>query len=113
MNKSYVTALLLASANAASWDYSTNGADWPSIDAACGGSNQSPINLISEGSEGFNYEVIGKDDIVDKSYANQKNVAVNWNGHTSQVDLNAGTTNKFESLMANELFGADTVFNGA
>mmetsp|Transcript_18168 Transcript_18168/g.31065 ORF Transcript_18168/g.31065 Transcript_18168/m.31065 type:complete len:177 (-) Transcript_18168:483-1013(-) len=40
---------------------------------------------------------------------------VNWNGHTSQVDLDNTVSgpNKFESLLAQTLFGTDTKFSAA
>ena len=40
-------SLLATSASAASWNYATNGADWPNDFSACGLTNQSPIDLVS------------------------------------------------------------------
>jgi carbonic anhydrase len=82
-----VIAALLASSNAASYDYLKNGADRGIAAPACNGTNQSPINLVSKGKSGFDYPVVTKDDIVNKHYDNQANVVVAWNGHTSQVNL--------------------------
>ena len=74
--------------DAASWDYKKNGSDWGKLilaDNICGtGSNQSPIDLETTGwplkSSNF--------DNFNKVYTDQEvEVAVVWNGHTSQVAL--------------------------
>ena len=53
-------------ARGASWNYQTNGADWPDFSPDCGNSNQSPINLISyneETEKDFPYKIYkSKDD---------------------------------------------------
>jgi carbonic anhydrase len=82
------TILLVGSTNAASYDYKTNGSDWPGLTVdgnKCGtGANQSPIDLKTKGwtmkdSNFDNFNKIYTDQVVE--------VEVKWNGHTSQVDL--------------------------
>jgi hypothetical protein len=50
----------------ATYNYETNGADWPDFSPDCGNSNQSPINLISysdDKDKDFPYKVYkSKDD---------------------------------------------------
>ena len=65
-----------------SWDYATNGADWPSwtgADNECGGANQSPIDLRND------WKVVHPDtDDFQKMYTDQTgDIEVKWNGHTS------------------------------
>jgi hypothetical protein len=61
----------IAVTSGASWDYSTNGADWPSINSDCALTNQSPINLISADSENFKYKTYRADeDSIEKAYSN-------------------------------------------
>ena len=77
---------LVALASGASWDYSTNGANWPDINSDCALTNQSPINLISPGSEGFKdkYKTYGSDeDSINKAYSNQIDGTITMNGHTA------------------------------
>ena len=51
---SKITSFIVATqAEAVSYDYASNGADWVSISSDCGLTNQSPINLVSYGSEDF------------------------------------------------------------
>jgi carbonic anhydrase len=63
-------ALFTSSANAASWDYKTNGADWPNLTGVdgnnCGGTNQSPIDLKTDGWPTYD----AKDDNFQKMYTN-------------------------------------------
>ena len=116
--KSILKALLCASsANAAAelWDYKKNGADWGSITGIenniCGtGTNQSPINLITDGwplkSSNFdNFNKVYTDQTVD--------VEINWNGHTSQVDISkeGQNTQTITSEQAKAL-GMSGTFNG-
>ena len=76
MSSLKVIAALVATANAAAWNYKTdNGKDWPDLtdieDNVCGTSNQSPINLISKSSPAFKYKVYeGKEDAFNKDYTN-------------------------------------------
>ena len=100
-------------ASEATWDYSQNGKDWPNIEGfeGCGLPNQSPINLNSMNSPEFEYTVIrAKDDDFIKSYSNQFDTQVNFNGHTSQVDLTG--TNMFKSSIAKDNFGGPSEFKG-
>jgi len=104
--------LFLPFVASADWDYSQNGADWPDGFLNCGSINQSPINLVTPDSEEFDYEIYkARDDAYTKSYANPVDANVNFNGHTSQVDLDTedGRT-MFNSKLAGEVFGAETEF---
>jgi carbonic anhydrase len=74
-------AAFVASTQAADWNYAQNGADWPDLEAACGATNQSPIDLKTDTS-GYTIFDAADDDIT-KIYQNQKGATVNWNGHTS------------------------------
>lgn len=50
-----------------------------------------------------------------REYTNPIDAIVNWNGHTSQTNLdvsNGGPKNQFTSKIAETAFGADTTFNG-
>lgn len=83
----------VAVANAASWDYASNGADWTSVAAACGENNQSPINLISPDAEEFTYKIYkSTDDMIQKSYSNQFGMTNTNNKHTTQLDLDVSST---------------------
>lgn len=73
------------------WDYATWGADWPNIDPEvlpdnkCGHTNQSPIDLKTEGWP----TIDAHHDKFQKIYTNQeKDIKVTWNGHTSIVAIN-------------------------
>lgn len=87
--KNIMRALFLAGVTngAATWNYKTNGADWPSLDIPdneCGGSNQSPIDLKND------WKVVHpKTDNFQRMYTDQTggDIEVKWNGHTSQVAL--------------------------
>ena len=79
---------IIALVQGASWDYSTNGADWPSINSDCALTNQSPINLISPDNKDFKYKVYGSDeDSITKAYSNQIDGTMFFNGHTTQLNL--------------------------
>jgi carbonic anhydrase len=106
---------MIALASGASWDYSTNGADWPSINSDCALTNQSPINLISPGTEDFKYEIYGSDeDSIEKGYSNQIDGTMFFNGHTTQLNLDeADGANGFKSELGKTLFGSTTEFSGA
>jgi hypothetical protein len=55
----------VVAAQALSYDYATNGADWIGVSADCGLTNQSPINLVSYGSDNFEYKTYkSKDDMI-------------------------------------------------
>lgn len=102
----------------AAYNYKTNGADWPDLTMdgnMCGDpSNQSPINLVSEGSDDFSYKVYDAEkDAFTKSYSNQADRNPVFNGHTNQVNLNLeGDANMFKSQIASDIFGADSEFDG-
>ena len=114
-------SLLVASSSAASWNYATNGADWGDVNAggdpACLLSNQSPINLVSynkDDKESFPYKTYpSTDDMYRKSYSNQFESALNFNGHTTQLDLDPNDgVNAFNSNMGEKLFGTVKEFSG-
>ena len=128
-------SLLAATTSASAWtyNYDTNGSDWPDLTNGvetnyCGEANQSPINLVSKRSKGnaFNQAHKGKkyswkDDrgedkeAVMKEYSNGFERPVNMNGHTVQTDLDVADgadPNYFVSQLAGEVFGADTKFVG-
>ena len=113
-------SLLVASVSSASYDYATNGADWPSLsvpDNQCGSTNQSPIDLISynpDKKEDFPYKRYpATDDQYRKSYSNQFASALTFNGHTTQLDLDPNDgVNTFNSKMGEKLFGSVKEFNG-
>lgn len=66
------------------WNYKKNGADWSKKYPTCGETNQSPIDLLTDGWPTIEYD----DDDFNKIYSNQyKEITVAWNGHTSQVAL--------------------------
>ena len=82
------TLFFVGVTSAASWDYKTNGKDWPQFDSTdneCGtGTNQSPIDLRTSGwpLKHSNF------DNFNKMYTDQEvEVEVKWNGHTSQVEI--------------------------
>ena len=100
-----------AEGDAAAWDYSTNGADWADIEGyeACGNKNQSPIDLKTDGGyttyEGNEDRVKSEGHYINaKTYSNQYDATVNFNGHTSQVDLAEDTKNTFKSKLAETVF---------
>lgn len=117
-------AALVGLTNAAGGDYNYddgNGADWPSLTVAgnaCGGPNQSPIALFTEGNAGFTYEIKdAKDDAVTKNYANQRDVEVAVLADTTKVTLNTNkdptTTfavgnNHYTSEYAKTVFGLNS-----
>ena len=119
--KSFLKTLLLASSATAAdkYNYKTNGADWGTIEDSviagniCGtGKNQSPIDLKTKG-----WTMKHSDfDNFNKIYTNQEvDVKVNWNGHTSQVDLtNEGqTTQTISSKHSADGHGSSgTTYNG-
>ena len=78
---------IFAAAQAANWNYKTNnGEDWPSVvinNNKCGGTNQSPIDLKTEGWPKFDAER----DNFQKMYSNTGATYATMNGHTSQVEL--------------------------
>jgi len=83
----------VAVANAASWDYASNGADWTSVNATCGNNNQSPINLISPSADEFTYKIYkSTDDMIQKMYSNQYGMTNTNNKHTTQLKLDNSTS---------------------
>jgi len=110
------TLLLVGSTNAASYNYKTNGSDWPGLTVdgnKCGtGANQSPIDLKTKGwtmkdSNFDNFNKIYTDQVVE--------VEVKWNGHTSQVDLSTDpktSTQTISSSHAAAGHDAGTTYNG-
>ena len=100
----------LTTVEAATWDYKKNGADWATASPDRGLEQQSPIDLRTD----WDTEM-AKDDKFNKVYTNQKgSVKVNWNGHTSQVDLtNVGQTlQSFSSNYVEDEFKGGDKFNG-
>ena len=80
MKNAILSLLISTSMAATTWDYKTNGADWPSIDAACKATNQSPIDLKTD----WDHVEEDKFDDFNKVYTNQRsNIDIVWNGHTS------------------------------
>ena len=85
-----LATLLVTSVMGASYDYKQNGADWPELQIdgnKCGHNFQSPIDLPSEVDDEY-YLYQSRSDNFQKIYSNVKNARVNWNGHTSQVNVN-------------------------
>jgi carbonic anhydrase len=110
---------LIGSVNAsAEWTYLTNGADWASVDTApdvnkCATTNQSPINLLSEKADAFDYTIYkGEEDAITKDYSNQFNTQNNNNGHTTQVTLDQTGTNFYTSKLAEKVFNTGTAWEG-
>jgi len=59
----------------------------------------------------FEYVVYdAEDDELLKTYDNQEDITVQWTGTTTQVTLNADTTNEFSSTLASTLFGASKTY---
>ena len=82
--KSLISTLLLnTTVNAAGWNYLKHGSDWaPGKCTGEGVTNQTPIDLITPGKEGFKYPLVsGVKDT--RSYKNYRERTVSWNGHTS------------------------------
>jgi carbonic anhydrase len=103
---------------ASAFDYSQNGKDWPTLTIPetvnnCGGLNQSPINLVSKGKEGFDYQVFDHSkDMTTKSYHNKHEVHVKWNGVTSDVEIYlSGVLNMFTSNIASSIYGASDEYH--
>ena len=110
-------SLLAATTYAADWNYATNGADWVNVNADCGLSNQSPIDLISynpEKKDDFPYKKYdATDDMYTKSYSNQMGSIFTMTGYTTQVDLDtADGPNQFSSKLAEKLFGGVEDYTG-
>ena len=73
MNLIIVTFLAVSRATP-TYSYEENGKDWGDIVGfeACAGTNQSPINLLTQGNEDFDYkEYNGNQDDLFKTYSNQ------------------------------------------
>ena len=119
MQKIIGFSTFLAAIQAADWNFAQHGADWPDIAGyeACGGKNQSPIDLKTDTSD---YEIFGApDDDFSEIYSNQYGMSVNWIGHTSRVPLGKDTdtgkmttVNFFKSKLGNSQFGAPLTFEG-
>jgi hypothetical protein len=82
--------LLVATANAADWNYLNNGADWLNI-GNCNGINQSPIDLPTNISVD-KYVYATKDDF-NRMYTNQvrtgnEGILIKWDGFTSKTEIN-------------------------
>jgi carbonic anhydrase len=114
------TLLATVEASAYTYDYATNGYNWPELegdDNECGGKAQSPIDLSYKNRD---WDFFGKQhawstDEMTREYTNPIDAIVNWNGHTSQTNLDVssgGPKNQFTSKLAESVFGADTTFNG-
>ena len=76
-------------AAASTFDYAQNGADWADLDIAdneCGGTNQSPINLVygknqKAAQKEYKGKLIGwKDDDPLRKYENGFDLTPTWNG---------------------------------
>ena len=66
------SALIFSGINAAGggpFDYKTNGSDWPAAYPACGGKNQSPINLSTSPTAGYRMYDAAEDNFI-KNYSN-------------------------------------------
>jgi carbonic anhydrase len=75
--------------------------------------NQSPINLISEKGDGFDYTIYkGEEDSITKDYSNQFNTQNNNNGHTTQVNLDPASTNYYTSNLASKVFNTGNKWEG-
>ena len=119
---SVAVAALLGSTQAAggglSYNYVTNGADWPSISPECGLTNQSPIDLKTAEDAYPTYSFT--DDDFNKIYTNQVKdaaggIKIEWKGgHTTQVAVNKDgqSTQTFNSKLASTVFGGNTRFTG-
>jgi carbonic anhydrase len=111
MNKHLIHALLLAQAEAAEgdkWNYIKHGADW-GTGCTDGSTNQTPIDLFTENTDGWNAypKIEGVND--PQNYYDQESVKVNYLGYTSQVNLQEDQTKHgFSSNIPKEYFGADT-----
>ena len=92
----------IATAAGGSYNYKTNGADWPIDSPDCALTNQSPIDIKS--ASGSYPEYAAADDTFTKAYDNQASVEVKWVGDTTKITLNDGTINGFDSNLAESVF---------
>ena len=88
---SLIATSLLTATKAASYNFNSNGSDWPFLNIEgnkCGmNKHQSPIDLPWKGLKTVPFS----NDNFQKMYTNQKeNIEVAWNGHTSQIAVNKG-----------------------
>ena len=87
--EAYLTNLVYAqSETPLEYNYAYNGADWPALFPACGGLNQSPIDLKGHLKVGFPLYKAAKDRL-NKIYTDQvDDIAVNWNGNSLEIAIN-------------------------
>jgi len=107
-------------AAASTYNYDNNGADWPDLDIAnneCGGTNQSPINLVYGNANAnlakkeYKGKLIGwKDDDPQRDYDNGFNLTPVWDGFTVTTDLetDADAEIGFRSQVAADIFETST-----
>ena len=103
----FSTILFLSRAQKALWNYDQWGSDWPDLPIEgnkCGGTNQSPIDLRSNGWITLDPQA----DNFNKIYTNQQgDVEIVWTGETSKtkVDKRGQDLQTFNSLMAEIKYG--------
>ena len=95
------------------YDYKTNGNDWPSISSDCAKENQSPIDLRTD------WDVVNADeDSFNKLYTDQessaKDIKVGWTGDTIKVavDKAGNSTQTFYSKYAQQNLGGTNKYTG-
>jgi carbonic anhydrase len=115
MNMLSYSALFAAAVSAGSggYDYKTNnGDDWPNLNIdgnKCGSTNQSPIDLKSEGWP--KYEAMN--DNFNKVYTNIDSGEMKWVGDTTKLTYGDVGVNTFDSRLASHVYGGPQRFNGA
>ena len=93
-----------------------HGFDWSDRnEGTCNGENQSPINLITPENAGFaSAQILVVDSAKDKlkaTFSNQKDRKVEWNGYTTEVDLDGWTINRLEKDLDDE-YGSSVYYTG-
>ena len=93
-----------------------HGLDWEDRnEGTCTGLNQSPINLITPENAGFaSAQMLVVSSEIDKiktTFSNQKDRKVEWNGYTTEVDLDGWTINRMEKDL-NPDYGTSVYYTG-